>query len=126
MTAHQNNGDEVNVSTLETGSRYNWRGIHNYSCEGQFLQVTDKAVEFTFGADYSVAVSVTPVGSGTRLHLRQSGIGQDDREQTHGTLNCRSCWIYFLVNLKSVVESSNDLRDRNPATADAISVGYNS
>ena len=32
---------------------------------------------------------------------------------------------YKLVNLKSVVESGNDLRDQNPATADAISVGFN-
>jgi len=114
----------ASVSVLETGSRYNWRGIHDYSGEGQFLQVTDKAVEFTFGANYSVDVSVRPVGSGTRLHLRQSGIGQNDSEQVQGTLNCRSCWIYFLVNLKSVIESGNDLRDQNPATADAISVGF--
>ena len=127
MTAGQDNsgeGEEVNLSILETGSRYNWRYIHDYSGEGLILQVTDRAVEFTFGANYSVNVSVTPIGSGTRLHLRQSGIGQDDREQVQGTLNCRSCWLYFLVNLKSVVESGNDLRDQNPATADAISVGF--
>ena len=123
MSASDDNCDE-GVSTLVAGSRYNWRGIHDYSGEGQFLRVSDESVEFTFGTHYHVAVSVTAAGSGTLLHLRQSGIGQDDSEQIQGTLNCRSCWIYFLVNLKSVVESGNDLRDQNPVTADAISVGF--
>jgi uncharacterized protein YndB with AHSA1/START domain len=125
MSASDDNCAEVSVSALAAGSRYNWRGIHDYSGEGQFLQVSEESVEFTFGRHYHVAVSVTPVGSGTLLHLRQSGIGEDNSEQIHGTLNCRSCWIYYLVNLKSVVESGNDLRDQNPATADAVSVGFN-
>jgi len=122
MTVGSGNGDET---TLAPGSRYSWRGIHDYSSEGQFLRITDELVEFSFGTRYQVIVSVTPLGTGTRLHLRQSGMGDEDSEQVHGALNCRSCWIYFLVNLKSIVEYGIDLRDRNPATADAISVEFN-
>ena len=109
---------------LTPGTRYRWRGIHDYAGEGQFLEITDESVVFTFGGRYHVRVRVTPQGTGTCLHLRQSGIGEEEGEQVNGSLNCRSCWIYFLVNLKSVIEFGTDLRDRNPATADAISVGF--
>ena len=138
MTARNDPGDEVNASMLTPGTTltmltrmltpgtsYSWRGIHDYAGEGQFLQITEESVEFSFGGRYQVGVSVTPQGSGTCLHLRQSGIGDDESEQVNGSLNCRSCWIYFLVNLKSVIEFGIDLRDQNPATADAISVGFN-
>ncbi|MCZ6641057.1 MAG: SRPBCC domain-containing protein [Gammaproteobacteria bacterium] len=124
MTACHDNHDEVGDSALVPGSRYRWHGIHDYHGEGQFLRITDESVEFTFGP-YRVEVSVMPLGAGTRLHLRQSGIGGENNERVQGTLNCRSCWIYFLVNLKSLVETRIDLRDKNPATADAISVGFN-
>lgn len=48
----------------------------------------------------------------------------DDRADS--TLNCRSCWINFLLTLKSQLELGIDLRDQEPATADSVSVGYNS
>ena len=125
MTACNENDVELNDAMLTPGTRYSWRGIHDYAGEGQFLEMTDASVEFSFGGRYHVGVRATPQGTGTCLHLRQSGIGEEEGEQVHGSLNCRSCWIYFLVNLKSVVEFGVDLRDQNPATADAISVGFN-
>jgi uncharacterized protein YndB with AHSA1/START domain len=135
LTAGDDHGDEVDASMLTSGTMltrmltpgtlYRWRGIHDYAGKGRFVEVTDEAVEFTFGGRYHVRVSVTSQGSGTCLHLRQSGIGDEEGERVSGSLNCRSCWIYFLVNLKSVIEFGIDLRDRNPATADSISVGFN-
>ncbi len=125
MTVYEDNHDKVNHSHLMPGNRYSWRGIHDYSGEGVFLDTTNESVTFTFGEHWEVRVSVTPLGDGTRLHLRQFGMDNDDNTRVQGTLNCRSCWIYFLVNLKSVAESGNDLRDQNPSTADAISVGFN-
>jgi uncharacterized protein YndB with AHSA1/START domain len=118
-------GDEPNRSALVPGSRYSWHGIHDFHGEGQFLEVTNDSVVFTFGQHYQVSVSVIKQDRGTCLHLRQSSIGVEDSEQVHGTLNCRSCWIHFLVNLKSIVEHGIDLRDQNPATTDAISVEFN-
>jgi uncharacterized protein YndB with AHSA1/START domain len=125
MAIGNDNPDEANNTPLAPGSRYNWRFIHDYHCNGQFLQITDESVEFTFGDRYQVNVSVTPLGGGTCLRLRQSGIGAEDSQQVQGTLNCRSCWIYFLVNLKSIIENNIDLRNQDPATADSISVGFN-
>jgi hypothetical protein len=47
----------------------------------------------------------------------------DPEDRVQGSLNCRSCWIYFLTALKGQMERGIDLRDRRPETADSISVG---
>ena len=41
----------------------------------------------------------------------QSNIPTEDTGRVESHLNCRSCWIYYLLNLKSVLEHGTDLRD---------------
>lgn len=110
---------------IKSGDPYTWRWIHGHRLSGEFLQADKAAVGFTFGGDYRVTVDATGAGDGSLLHLNQRGMADSESERVSGSLNCRSCWIYFLVNLKSVLEAGNDLRDHNPETADSVSVGYN-
>jgi uncharacterized protein YndB with AHSA1/START domain len=124
MTALDDQGGAIHDTNLSAGNYYRWRWIHDYEGEGQILESNAQSVEFTFGKSYRVRVSVAKAGSGTLLHLQQTGMSDDASEQVQGSLNCRSCWIYFLVNLKSILENGMDLRDHNPATADSVSVGF--
>ncbi|MBD3648819.1 MAG: hypothetical protein HUJ31_15525 [Pseudomonadales bacterium] len=110
---------------MQGNDQYAWRFIHPFELTGIIQEVTSDSTAFTFGAGYEVRVAVKASGDGTLLHLHQSGMQDTPDERVAGSLNCRSCWIYFLVNLKSVIEHGVDLRDMNPETADSVSVGYN-
>lgn len=74
---------------------------------------------------YAVAVTADRHGDGALLHLRQTGMSDEPGDRVDGSLNCRSCWIYFVTALKGSVEHGFDLRDRAAETADSVSVGYN-
>ena len=49
----------------------------------------------------------------TLVRVHQFDIAGDDTGRAHGHLNCRSCWVYYLLNLRSVVAHGQDLRDAN-------------
>jgi len=77
-------------------------------------------VSLTFGS-MEVEVSFESVEGGTKVVLQQSGI--EDKVFSH--MNCRSCWLYFMTNLKSVLEHGIDLRDHDhPDRASSMEVGY--
>jgi uncharacterized protein YndB with AHSA1/START domain len=110
---------------VAAGDEYEWRGLHGFVMKGRILEAAAGRIAFTFGSRYQVEVTAEPHGSGSLLRLHQRGMADDAQERVDGSLNCRSCWIYFLTTLKGQAENGIDLRDRNPATADSISVGFN-
>ena len=110
---------------IEQGDGYQWHFLHDYTGEGQFLESSESLVRFTFGKIFQVDVTVTPSANGTLLHLKQDGMTDIMNDRVHASLNCRCCWINFIVNLKSVIEHGIDLRDHNSVTTDSVSVGYN-
>ena len=65
---------------------------------------------FTFGA-MRVDVDFEDTERGVLMRLVQSDIPTDDSGRSESHLNCRSCWVYYLLNLKSVIEHGADLRD---------------
>jgi uncharacterized protein YndB with AHSA1/START domain len=107
------------------GDSYQWDFVHDFRLPGEVLESTASRFAFTFGGPYRVEVDVSPHAEGTLLRLRQHGMKDEPEERVRGSLNCRSCWIYFLTALKGRLERGVDLRDRRPDTADSISVGYN-
>ncbi len=108
---------------IEAEDRYDWQFIHDYSLDGEFLLSEPTRVRFTFG-EMTVTVTAEPANGDTLLHLQQQGMKDTPDARVMSSLNCRCCWMLFLVNLKSVVEYGNDLRDMNPDTADAIAVSW--
>jgi len=109
---------------IVTGDSYDWQFIHDFRIDGTIREATPTRIAFTFGERYAVEVTASPHGSGTLLRLHQSGMADTAEDRVQGSLNCRSCWIYFLTALKALAEGGTDLRDPNPETADAIAVGY--
>lgn len=110
----------------EPGDHYYWKWIHGYKLSGEILEVTDKpSISFTFG-DMAVKVDVTDIGDKTLIKLHQYNISDKTEEnKVHDHLNCRSCWVFYLTNLKSVLEKGYDLRDTNPDHSDCIAIHYN-
>ncbi len=78
---------------------------------------------FTFG-EMNVAIALNAVGNQTELHLLQTEIPNTPEGQVGGHLNCRSCWIFFLNNLTSVLDHGHDLRDDQPDRVSSMEVGF--
>ena len=106
-----------------SGDRYAWTWRQGGSLEGTFLRVEEQLVAFSFGS-MQVEVRLVPVEGGTRLDLLQTDIADDERGRIMGHLNCRSCWVFFLTNLLSVLHHGTDLRDRSPERTMSMEVGF--
>ena len=106
------------------GDRYEWQWRHDASLDGRVTGVeAGRAIAFTFG-DMQVAITLSEIDQRTELHLRQTNIPDTDRGRVLGHLNCRSCWIFFLTNLRSVLEAGLDLRDSRPDLVSSMEVGF--
>lgn len=112
--------DEV----VSAGDRYRWDWRHPYWLEGEITRVVPaREISFTFGS-MRVSVRFADVDGKTELVLVQTGIPDSPDGRVFGHLNCRSCWIFFLTNLKSVLDTGTDLRDQDPGRASSMEVGF--
>lgn len=109
---------------VDAGDRYRWTWRHGHAISGEFLARRDDAsLTFTFGG-MEVRVDLVDVAGATRLDLLQTGIPDSEDGRVGGHLNCRSCWIFFLTNLQSVLERGLDLRDARPERASSMEVDF--
>jgi uncharacterized protein YndB with AHSA1/START domain len=106
------------------GDRYRWDWRHPYWLEGEITAVIPGSeMSFTFGS-MLVSIRFAAIDDKTELHLVQTGIPDSPDGRVFGHLNCRSCWIFFLTNLQSVLTTGKDLRDQDPARASSMEVGF--
>ena len=110
---------------VQAGDTYHWNYVHDYSHGGRFERVVDRRlVEFTFGS-MCVSIRFAEVGDAVEVDLHQTGCAQNDPERAWQHVNCRSCWIYFLTNLRSVLAGGPDLRDfDHPDWNDSVSIAF--
>ena len=109
---------------VEKGDQFHWDWRQSLNLEGEVLNVAENSeFSFTFG-DMKVQVYFSRVGSQTELYLLQSEIPDTQDGRVMGHLNCRSCWVFFLTNLKSVLDTGQDLRDASPERVSSIEVGF--
>lgn len=112
------------ADTAGTGDEYEWAWRQGLELQGRVISVVeDREVSFTFGA-MNVSVFFAAAGRQTEVHLVQSGIPGTPEGRVFGHLNCRSCWIFFLTNLTSVLGGGPDLRDADPARVSSMEVGF--
>ncbi len=107
------------------GDRYHFDYVHDYSHGGEILAVEDQQlVSFTFGS-CEVTIRFRQVEGATEVDLHQTGCPTEDPKQAWMHLNCRSCWIYFMTNLRSVLGGGPDVRDfEHPEWNDSVSIGW--
>jgi uncharacterized protein YndB with AHSA1/START domain len=103
---------------------YNWDWFFDYSSSGRILNIHDgKSLSFTFGKCV-VTVEFRPHDDGTLLHLCQSGMSPTEEDKTRIHLDCRGGWIYFLTNLKALLEHQVDVRDKRPDTSRSLAINF--
>lgn len=109
----------------QTGDEYHWRFMHEYELTGRIIEVNNnRSITFSFGS-MEVNVEVNDVGGLSLVRLWQYNIPfETEEEKASSHLNCRSCWVFFLTNLKSVLESGHDLRESDPARSDCVAVHF--
>ena len=110
---------------VQAGDRYEWDYVHRYAHGGSFVEVIpDSLVSFTFG-DMRVSVSFRELADATEVDLHQTNCATEDPARAWQHLNCRSCWIFFLMNLRSLLAGGPDLRDQqHPNWNDSVSIGF--
>ena len=94
------------------GDTFHWHWLEkDLSITGTILDaVENEKFSFTFGALFEVTITLTEQNGRTKLTLRQfyaTGATQND----FAHINCCTCWVFFLTNLKSVLEHNTDLRE---------------
>jgi len=110
---------------VSAGDAYAWDFMHDFHLDGAFTEVIeDSRVTFTFGP-MMVTVRFRDTDSGTLVRLRQYEIPADSEEEKAANhLNCRSCWVFFMTNLKSVMEHGADVRESDPDRSDCIAIHF--
>jgi uncharacterized protein YndB with AHSA1/START domain len=114
-------GDEP----FEAGDSYHWRYLHDYA-HGGTIEAMDagRRVRFSFG-ETTVEIGFREIEGATEVDVHQTGCPTQDPARAWMHLNCRSCWVYFMTNLRSVLGSGVDLRDHeHPAWNDSVSIGW--
>lgn len=109
-----------------SGDRYEWNWWHAFESSGEIRTVEDQGrrLSFTFGKTCLVEVAVSQAEGSTLVHLVQSRIPVDEDSKVNTHLDCRGGWIYFLTNLKAVLEQGIDVREKDPRRARSLSVRF--
>lgn len=69
---------------------------------------------FSFGKAGNCHLRVLREKDATILQLDQTDIPDTEEGRAHWHIGCRSGWIFYLANLKSILEGGLDLRNRDP------------
>lgn len=106
------------------GDRFTWRWHNGRRISGEYLSVQDDgSVSFTFG-ESKVRIRVHPVSDNTLLELTQYDIPDTPEARMHIHTNCRAAWVYFLTNLRFVLERGIDGRDKTRETGASFSTYF--
>jgi uncharacterized protein YndB with AHSA1/START domain len=110
---------------LRPGDSYLWRW-HGYrddvTEQGTILSAnhTD-GISFSFGKAGNVSVKIYTVKDMTMCELEQDNIPTDEQGKEYYYIGCSKGWLFYLTNLKSVLEGGIDLRNRDIELQDVIS-----
>lgn len=107
----------------EKGDSFLWKWLNkDLELKGMVLEaVRDELFQFTFSPLYIVTIKLTSDKGKTRLTLRHEYQDSAVKDEFN-FINCCVCWVFFLTNLKSVIENGADLRETD--IADEILVNF--
>ncbi len=95
------------------GDSFLWKWMNkDFELKGLVTESrSDRTFGFTFSPLYFVTISLAPEGDKTKLTLKQEYQPGSEKDEFN-FLNCCTCWVFFLTNLKSVAENGIDLREK--------------
>lgn len=99
---------------VRSGCRYEWNWYsQNHFETGKILAANGvDFFEFSFAGNCKVQVSMRNYKHYVLVELTQKEIPLDNRSKENIRLGCAFGWIFYLINLKSVLETENDLRNK--------------
>jgi uncharacterized protein YndB with AHSA1/START domain len=77
-------------------------------------------LKFTFGKAGNVTVTVKQEEGEHILELLQDEIPTDEKSQVTYHMGCTKGWLFYMTNLKSILEGGIDLRNRNMQLTDVL------
>jgi uncharacterized protein YndB with AHSA1/START domain len=91
---------------------YEWKWLKkNFSTKGEVLDVQkNELFGFTFGSLFNVTI-VLKKDKGRTLFTLTQKYNADTIKDDFAHINCCVCWVFFITNLKSVIENGIDLRE---------------
>ena len=122
---HSNAGEKRGeTDPVRPGDTYLWRW-HGYPDEvqekGTILSANHKdELSFSFGPGGKVRVRFFTEHGLTCCELEQFDIPTDENGMTMFHLGCSKGWVFYLANLKSIMEGGIDLRNKDTGLADVI------
>ena len=113
-----------NNSSIQANDTYEWLW-HGWSNEvverGTVLEMNSKDfLKFSFGKAGNVSVTLNNEKEGSMVELVQSEIPTDESSRINFHLGCTKGWLFYLTNLKSVMEGGLDLRNKKEEVKDVI------
>ncbi len=107
---------------VKAGDTYKWlwHGYDNNTIEyGEIVEANgDNYLCFTFcdesaKTDMQVSISVKQEHDEIVVKLKQFNIPVDEEGKALFHINCMEGWVFYLTNLKSILEGGIDLRNKN-------------
>jgi len=94
----------------------------DFSTKGIILDVQkNELVSFTFGELFNVTITLKSDNGRTLFTLTQKyNKGATQNDFAH--INCCVCWVFFITNLKSVIENEIDLRETQADNEELINM----
>ncbi len=113
---------------VRTGDCYTflWHGWSDEVAEkGHILEVNGKdTFGFTFDGNGStnikVRISLTSEKGFCCVKLKQYDMPEDEKSKVRWHVGCLEGWLFYMVNLKSVVEGGIDLRNKDMSFTEVI------
>ncbi|ATL46644.1 hypothetical protein COR50_05290 [Chitinophaga caeni] len=102
---------------VQQGDQYKWLwyGYSDDTAENGKVLDTNQVdtIQFSFAGDCIVTVTIKKEGGTHIVELTQSEIPTTDEAKAKYHLDCMAGWTFYLANLKSILESGPDLRNKN-------------
>lgn len=94
------------------GCSFCWKWLEkDLEIDGRVLKSErNNKFSFTFGKSFEVSFILENSGGRILFTLHQK-YAADAEKNDFAQINCCTCWVFFLTNLKSVIENGIDLRE---------------
>lgn len=102
---------------IENGDTYKWLwyGYDDNAIEERAIILANgwDKLQFSFSGGCIVTVTIKQESGETICELAQYMPMDEEKEQQHFYIECGNGWVFYLANLKSVLEGGLDLRNKN-------------
>jgi Uncharacterized conserved protein len=113
-----------NTERIAVGDTYEWYW-HGWSDEVAekgviFKLINEENLQFKFGNAGKVTFTLKEEEGENLLILEQTEIPTDENSRINYYLGCSKGWLFYLTNLKSILEGGLDLRNKKVELKDVI------